>query len=113
MIQQSTHPLSVPSEDGSRTSDSAPPAPPKRRHALAAAIEPLLWSLTEAAAALRVSTRTLKRMAASDELPEGTVVYLARRRLFSRRVLERWVEGGCKAPARKRRHDRTEHQKMM
>jgi excisionase family DNA binding protein len=60
--------------------------------------EPLLWSLSEAAEALRISTRTLKRMAADGTLPPGAVVHLGRRRLFSRRILEDWSARGCTRP---------------
>jgi excisionase family DNA binding protein len=101
MSQPTNHVLSVPAAAANGTPDSAPTEAPKRRHTLAAAVEPLLWELPVAAEALAVSTRTLKRMAAAGELPEGAVVRLARRRLFNRRVLERWVETGCPRPARK------------
>jgi excisionase family DNA binding protein len=58
-------------------------------------LEKLLWGLDEAAHALGVSPRTLKRMDAANELPEGVVVHLGRRRLFSRKALEQWVARGC------------------
>ncbi len=63
-----------------------------------ARIEALLWSLEEAALALRLSARTLKRAAAEGALPEGAVVRpFGRRRLFVRRVLEKWIAEGCPA----------------
>jgi hypothetical protein len=68
----------------------------------------LLWSLEEAAAALRVSGRTLKRMESAQELPPGAVVRLSRRRLFSSEILRKWCAAGCPRvatprPGRKRR----------
>jgi excisionase family DNA binding protein len=56
--------------------------------------ERLLWSLEEAAHALNVSGRTLKRMASGGELPAGCVVHLARRRLFARKAIEAWIQEG-------------------
>jgi excisionase family DNA binding protein len=63
---------------------------------------PLLLSLAQAAALLGVSTRTLKRLVASEELPEGAVCRIGRRRLLNRLVLERWVEQGCPPPRRRK-----------
>jgi hypothetical protein len=57
--------------------------------------QPLLWDLTEAAAALRLSERSLKRLDAEDALPRGVVVRIGRRRLFARKALEQWVADGC------------------
>jgi len=65
-----------------------------------AAVEPLLLDLTEAAACLRLSERSLKRLDAEGGLPRGIVVRIGRRRLFARRPLEQWVASGC--PLRKR-----------
>jgi hypothetical protein len=64
--------------------------------------ERLLWSLEEAAHALSISTRTLKRLATGGELPAGCVVHLARRRLFARKAIEVWIQDGCPAPSRRR-----------
>src|SRR5262249_60538689 len=55
--------------------------------------EPLLWDLEQVAAALNVSPRTVKRMAAAGELPG--VVHVSRRRLFHRAAIEDWVARGC------------------
>src|SRR5258708_4976264 len=75
---------------------AVPPAP--------AVINPLLWTLEQAAAALNLSPRTLKRMDSTGSLPEGAVVRpFGRRRLFSRLILEEWVRKGCPQPVRRRR----------
>jgi hypothetical protein len=74
-------------------------------HAAAVALLPLLLSLAQAAVQLGVSTRTLKRLA-GDELPEGAVVRIGRRRLFSRLVLEDWCRRGCPPPPGRRRKPR-------
>ena len=58
-------------------------------------VEPLLLDLREAAEALSVSARTLKRMDHASELPQGVVVRLGRRRLFSAAALREWVTRGC------------------
>jgi hypothetical protein len=63
----------------------------------------LLWNLPQASAATNVSGGTLKRMAAANELPEGAVVHLGRRRLFNRLILEKWVAAGCPAVTQRRR----------
>jgi excisionase family DNA binding protein len=78
-----------------------PPDP--ANHGPAAAAEPLLWALEQAAAALNVSDRTLKRMARAGELPAGAVVRFGRRRLFSRLLLEDWCRKGCPPSAKGRR----------
>jgi hypothetical protein len=62
----------------------------------------LLWDLEEAAHALHISGRTLKRMARGGELPQGCVVHLSRRRLFVRQAIEQWIADGCPPPARRR-----------
>jgi excisionase family DNA binding protein len=67
---------------------------------------PLLLSLAQGAVLLGVSTRTLKRLVAGDELPEGAVVRIGRRRLLNRPVLERWVSDGCPHPPGRRRRPR-------
>jgi hypothetical protein len=60
--------------------------------------EPLLWTLEQAAAALGLSPRSLKRAVAENALPPGAVVRpFGRRRLFSRLVLEEWCRKGCPA----------------
>ena len=61
---------------------------------------PLLLSLAQAACLLGVSARTVKRLVAGDDLPEGAVTRIGRRRLLNRLVLERWVAQGCPAPRR-------------
>jgi excisionase family DNA binding protein len=93
-----TGPASNPSPDPSADSDQvgAIATGQAARPARAAAVEALLWTLEEAADALRVSPRTLKRMAAAGVLPAGAVVRpFGRLRLFSRPILERWVSEGC------------------
>src|SRR5262249_52565156 len=72
----------------------------------AVALMPLLLSLAQAAVLLGVSTRTVKRLAAGDELPEGAVTHIGRRRLLNRLILERWVAQGCPPPAGRRRKPR-------
>jgi excisionase family DNA binding protein len=67
---------------------------------------PLLLSLAQAAVLLGVSTRTLKRLVAGDELPEGAVTRIGRRRLLNRLILERWVSQGCPPPPGRRRKPR-------
>jgi len=67
-------------------------------HGLRAVVEapPLLWTLEQAAAALNLSPRSLKRAVAESALPPGAVVRpFGRRRLFSRLVLEDWCRRGC------------------
>jgi hypothetical protein len=64
----------------------------------------LLWSIDQAAAALGVSTRSLKRADVLAELPPGAVRHLGRRVLFSRLVLEAWLsEGGAAAQPKRTR----------
>jgi excisionase family DNA binding protein len=77
-------------------------------HTPAAAVPllPLLLSLTQAAVLLGVSARTLKRLVAGDDLPEGAVTRIGRRRLLNRLVLERWVAAGCPPPPGRRRRPR-------
>jgi hypothetical protein len=59
----------TPATNGTATAALGTPAPPELRH-----IDRLLWSLEEAAYALGVSQRTLKRMArAGEEVEEGTL----------------------------------------
>jgi hypothetical protein len=59
---------------------------------------PLLWDLEQAAEALGLSPRSLKRAVAESRLPPGAVVRpFGRRRLFSRLVLEDWCRKGCPA----------------
>jgi excisionase family DNA binding protein len=72
----------------------------------AVALLPLLLSLAQAAVLLGVSTRTVKRLAAGGELPEGAVTRIGRRRLLNRLVLERWVADGCPPPPGRRRKPR-------
>jgi excisionase family DNA binding protein len=85
---------------GTAVADAQAQEPTRAR--TAPLVEPLLWTIDQAAAALNRSTRTLKRMAAEGALPAGTVVRLGRGRLFNRRILEDWVARGCPAPARAR-----------
>jgi excisionase family DNA binding protein len=66
------------------------------------AVARLLWDLREAAQALNISERSLKRMAAARELPGDAVVRLGRRQLFVRAALERWIAAGCPPPRRPR-----------
>jgi hypothetical protein len=82
-----------------QTPDEAPAEPPAPARS---GFEPLLLDLTEAAAALRLSERSLKRLDAEGALPRGVVVRIGRRRLFARRALEQWVADGC-PPVRGRR----------
>jgi hypothetical protein len=73
---------------------------PRRRNQGLPLGDRLLLDLRAAAALLSVSERSAKRLA-SDH-PE-LVVHLGRRRLFSRKLLEKWVADGCPEPrARKR-----------
>jgi excisionase family DNA binding protein len=83
------------------TNGLAAPAPAAAEAPPAAPGPPrLLWTLAEAAHALNLSARTLKRAAAEGGLPSGAVVRpFGRRRLFSRAVLEDWIRAGCPAPA--------------
>jgi excisionase family DNA binding protein len=58
--------------------------------------ERLLLTLEEAAVALGVSTRTLKRADQEGSLPPGAVVRpFGRSRLFNRLVLAAWCRAGC------------------
>jgi excisionase family DNA binding protein len=76
------------------TNDEAPvPRPAAPSAAPGVGVQPLLWDLAECAVALGVSTRTVKRMAATGELPG--VVRLGRCRRFDRRRIERWIADGC------------------
>ncbi|MCI0461956.1 MAG: helix-turn-helix domain-containing protein [Gemmataceae bacterium] len=71
--------------------------------------ERLLWDLPEVAHVLGVSEKTMKRMAAANELPAGTIVRIGRRRLFARKVIEEWVARGApviRAATRKQRSAR-------
>jgi excisionase family DNA binding protein len=71
-----------------------------RLHESGANAAPLLWTLAEAATALRVSTPTLKRLVADGTLPSECVVRLGRSRRFVRLAVERWIVAGC--PVRSR-----------
>lgn len=63
----------------------------------------ILLDLAGAARSLKISERQLKDMASGGRLPEGVVVRLGRRRLFSPRALREWVARGCPPPGRKGR----------
>jgi excisionase family DNA binding protein len=88
--------LAAPDQQADATATKPPPGERARPP-----VEVLLWDLEQAAQALNVSTKTLKRMVAGGEIPG--VVRLARRRLFSRRALEQWIDQGCPPVRRGRR----------
>jgi excisionase family DNA binding protein len=75
-----------------------PPDPGVRIHGANAVqcrtLEPLLVGLPEVAHLIGVSERTVKRMAAADELPGQRKI--GRRLLFHLPEIKKWVEGGCK-----------------
>ncbi len=67
-------------------------------------------TIDEAATLVGVSSRTLKRMIACGQLPEGVTakdiilaIKVRGRRLFVRAALVRWVEAGCPVVQVKRR----------
>jgi predicted DNA-binding transcriptional regulator AlpA len=65
-------------------------------------VEPLLWDITQTAAALGyISTKTVARMAASGELPGR--VHIGRRVMFNRKAIREWIDRGCPCVASKRR----------
>jgi excisionase family DNA binding protein len=80
----------VPADAGTDSRADAPQQPGP------GGFQPLLWDLAECAAALSVSARTVKRMAAAGELPG--VVHLGRCRRFDRRRIELWIADGCPPP---------------
>ena len=64
----------------------------------------LLWRLKEAAEALGISPRSLRRMDELGELPKGAVVHLQidgqqrPPRRFAVEVLAEWIRRGCPRP---------------
>jgi excisionase family DNA binding protein len=55
----------------------------------------LLLSLNDLAVALRVSARTVARLAAAGQLPPA--LKIGRLRRWSRRAVEEWLAAGCPA----------------
>jgi hypothetical protein len=86
---QASGPEPSPNNPGSNTPPNSPAPVPHSKPP----IDALLWTIKEAAEALRVSVRTCKRLAAV--LPPGIVVRVGRRRLFSKADLIAWVNAGC------------------
>ena len=104
--QHTDPPSSGPTNGLAGSEQGNPTTQPEANTAAALAILPLLLSLAQGSVLLGVSTRTLKRMAAADELPEGAVVRIGRRRLLSRLVLEEWCRRGCPPPPGRTRKPR-------
>jgi hypothetical protein len=73
-----------------------------RRRPCVAPVQPLLIDMATVAALLQLSLRTVKRRAASGEIPGRCRPCGIRRALFSRVAIEDWVAKGC-PPFREKR----------
>jgi|SRR5437773_10704241 len=72
---------------------TAEAAPSGQRAIVRAQAEPLLWDISDVAAALKISVKTCRRMAKCGQIPG--LVRLGRLLRFDRRRISEWVANGC------------------